>query len=105
MKIMKTLGYTLLTMGLVLIFYALASVLLVFMGVSKPPQLIVLNDIKINLPMGSSLTLLESDVLTSLMNLSLWYILMFFVLAAGEKIASIGIKILKELSIKIENQI
>jgi len=100
MKIIEITGYVLLTTGLILVFYALASVLLVFMRISYPPYLISLNDIKADL--GGSLTIIEGDTLTLLTNTFLWYILMFFMLIAGEKIAGIGIKILKELAVKAE---
>lgn len=102
MKIIEITGYVLLTTGLILVFYALASVLLVFMRISYPPYLISLNDIKAELPLGGSLTIIEGDTLTLLTNTFLWYILMFFMLIAGEKIAGIGIKILKELAVKAE---
>ena len=100
MKIIEVAGYALLTAGLILVFYALTSVILVFVGISYPPYLISLNDIKAELPLGGSLIIIEGDTLTLLANISLWYVFMFFILIAGEKIASIGIKILKELAVE-----
>jgi len=100
----KFVGYALLITGLALMFYSLISVFIVFTGGSQPPKVLIMNDITTSLPMDGTITIFEGDALTFLINSLLWYTLMFFTLTAGEKIASLGAKIIREIKVEVKSE-
>lgn len=115
----KTIGYLLLTIGIIIICAALAWLFLTFTGNSKPPQVFnveapsipvpaagfsldettlppqIANSIKETQNSPQSIKLIPDDVFSSLMNMSVFYLLAMFISSTGAKIASIGVSLIK----------
>jgi len=111
----KTIGWLLLLMGLLIIFYSLYSSFNIFTGRSSPPQIFVFSEKKTSsLEKGSSIGKIdEKEIITEivseqiknivplnfsekLLNLISWSIFAGILFFGGGKIAGLGIKLIKE---------
>jgi hypothetical protein len=95
----KNLGYALLSVGLVMIFISVYLMFDVFTGGRSPPILVHFSDISI--PMGSqgqvtTVSLVSGQTIDQLTAMGFWYMLMFFIMFAGGRIASLGVSLIKE---------
>jgi hypothetical protein len=106
----KAIGYVLLVIGLIAIFYSAFSVYAVFTGLMHPFNLFKFDAIKLDLgkfiiqaPSEQKLTqeIVPADVLNSPMNYFAHLLLMGFLASVGLKIASIGTMLLRPIKIKI----
>jgi hypothetical protein len=61
----KLVGYVLLAIGLILIFFSIFSMYSVFTGSSPAPSLIKVNDIKISIPGIGETTIFSGDAVVS----------------------------------------
>lgn len=93
----KIVGYILLAVGVAMIFLSIYLMYTVFTGVSAPPAVFNLSDISLPGQEGSSIVLMSGEDLSRLASMGAWLTLMFFVLYAGGKIASLGISLVKEI--------
>lgn len=109
----KTIGYSLLIVGLIAIFYSTFSVYTVFTGMNQPFNLFSFDAIKIDLskfiiqsPSEAELTqdIVPSDVLNKPMNYIGHLMLMGFLASAGLKIATIGTTMLRPIKVKVTEQ-
>jgi hypothetical protein len=95
----KKYGYALLSIGLIMMFMSVYLMINVFTGRRSPPVLVHFSDISI--PIGSSeqettVFLVSGQTMDQLTAMGFWYILMFFIMFAGGRIASLGINLIKE---------
>jgi len=101
-------GYGLLGVGLIFIFLAAYNVYTVFTGVSAPPEVFNLESISLNANNNAggtnSVELVSGKTASKFMDMSVWYILMFFMVQAGGKIASLGIQMVKEIKVVLKNK-
>ena len=98
----KTFGYILLTVGVVFLIFSIVEMLMVYSGNSPPPNLISLGDVTMPADNGASVTLIQGNQLSQLPNLFFWFLLMFFVLFAGGKIASLGVNMIKDIKVEVK---
>ncbi|MDD5347120.1 MAG: hypothetical protein PHT59_00750 [Candidatus Omnitrophica bacterium] len=101
----KIIGYALLGVGLVLIVIAAHNVYSVFTGVSAPPEVLRFGNIMMVLPNNQGTAeLVTGEVLNKFGNLMLWYIFMFFLVTAGNKIAGLGITLAREIKVTVKSK-
>jgi hypothetical protein len=97
----KIIGYILLALGIVLLFFSVYEMMDVYTGHSTPPQLISLSDISLSIQDGNA-TVIEGAQLSQLPNLLFWFILNGFILLAGGKIAQVGVNMVKEVKVEVK---
>lgn len=120
----KLIGYLLLFMGLFMIFLSLFLVFNALRGSFKPPQVsnYKLSPIELAMPAatpqipegtilpegfkfptGTNTTKIQipDDILNDLIGVSFYYLLMMFLASTGSKIAGIGVKMLKDIKVKV----
>jgi hypothetical protein len=109
----KVIGYVLLVIGLLAIFYSAFSVYAVFTGIMKPFDLFSFDAIKIDIgkfviqaPSDQNLTqdIVPSEVLNKPMNYIAHLLLMGFLASIGLKIANIGTYLLRPIKIKVHEE-
>lgn len=98
----KTVGYILLTIGIIFIFFSIYEMMNVFTGASPPPSLFNFSDIYFPGPEGSSVLMISGREMNKLVAMTFWYILMFFIMFAGGKIASLGVNLIREIRVEIK---
>ena len=97
----KIIGYILLALGVVLLFFSVYEMMDVYTGHTAPPQLINLSDISLPIQ-DANITVIEGAQLSQLPNLLFWFILNGFILLAGGKIAQVGVNMVKEIKVEIK---
>jgi len=98
-------GYVLLGIGIFLILKGLYGVYAVFTGAALPPSLFTIADVVLSLSGGSgSLRLLEGAQATKMADMATWYILMFFFVTAGSKVAGIGAQLVRQIQVTVKSQ-
>jgi len=78
----------------------------VFTGASAPPSLFNLSDVTFSIPQpeGASETMqiLSGQDMNRMAAMGTWYMLMFFIVYAGGKVASLGVNLLKEIKVEVK---
>jgi hypothetical protein len=95
----KVAGFVLLGVGLLMVFFAVWGVYGVFTGSYRAPVVVPMHAVTMSLVAQPGtppaiLELLKADVATQLLNMVVLYALMAFILMAGSRIASLGVKML-----------
>jgi hypothetical protein len=104
-KTEKVLGYILLGAGLLCVLITAYNVYTVFTGASAAPQIFKMDAIEIPATGNSpAVVLMSAQNLDRLMGLALWYILMFFFLQVGAKIAGLGIQLIREIKVSVKSK-
>ena len=99
----KIVGYILLAIGIAMIFFSVYEMVRVFTGASPPPNLFNFSDISIQMPEQAEETLLVSgEELNKLAAMVFWYMLMFFIMWSGGKIASLGVNMIREITVEVK---
>jgi len=93
----KIVGYALLIVGLVVIFFAVFEMIFVFTGSSGPPKLFSFSDISVN-----GTLVVSGKNMNTASGLLVWFVLMAFVMWGGGKIASLGVNLLREIKIEVK---
>ncbi len=102
-KIDKIIGYVLLTLGVILLLFSTVEMVSVYTGNASPPKLFNISDISLPTDQaGTNVTVIQGAQISNLPNLFFWFILMFFVLFAGGKIASLGVSMIKDIKVEIK---
>lgn len=103
MKDERIVGYVLLGIGLILIFFSIYEMITVFTGASPPPKLFNFSDIYFPAAGEAEPKLMiAGEELNKLVAMAFWYLLMFFIMWAGGKIASLGINLIKEIKVEVK---
>jgi hypothetical protein len=103
MKDEKIVGYILLAIGIIMIFFSVYEMMRVFTGGSPPPNLFNFSDISIQMSEQAEGTLLVSgEELNKLAAMAFWYMLMFFIMWSGGKIASLGVSMIREIKVEVK---
>jgi hypothetical protein len=103
MKDEKIVGYILLAIGIIMIFFSVYEMMRVFTGGSPPPNLFNFSDISIQMSEQAEETLLVSgEELNKLAAMAFWYMLMFFIMWSGGKIASLGVSMIREIKVEVK---
>jgi len=99
----KIVGYVLLTVGVAMIFVSVYLMFSVFTGVSSPPILLHFSDISLPLPGETEAApMISGQELSKMIAMGLWYLLMFFIMWAGGKVASLGVNLIKEVRVEVK---
>lgn len=93
----RTVGYVLLAVGLIVIFFSVFEMIFVFTGSSAPPKLFNFSDISSN----GTLVISGQDM-NKAAGMAVWFVLMAFIMWAGGKIASLGVNLLREIRVEIK---
>jgi len=112
MKDEKVVGYALLTVGVAMIFVSVYLMFNVFTGVRSPPELVHFSDISMPIPslgetepsLGETerISIVSGEDLSKIVAIGFWYILMFFIMWAGGKLASLGVSLIKETRVEVK---
>jgi len=103
MKNEKVVGYALLIVGVAMILVSVYLMFSVFTGASSPPVLLHLSDISFPIPgEGETMSVISGQESSKIFALGFWYILMFFIMWAGGKIASLGVSLIKEIKVEVK---
>jgi len=102
----KVVGYILLAVGVAMIFFSVYLMFSVFTGASAPPSLFNFSDISFSIPQpgGTSETvqIISGQDLSRMVAMGFWYLLMFFVVYAGGRIASLGVNLIREIRVEVK---
>ena len=97
----KVVGYALLAVGVGMIFVSVYLMFSVFTGASIPPLLFQFSDLSFSVPGGSeTVQLMSGENMNLMVAMGFWYILMFFVMWAGGKLATLGVSLIKEVRVE-----
>ncbi|MEM3530906.1 MAG: hypothetical protein QXD42_03820 [Nitrososphaerales archaeon] len=101
-KYEKVVGYILLTLGVVMILTSVYFMFSVFTGVTPPPRLFNFHNIYITTPDGGEMLVFSGEEIGKLLAMLFWFLLMFFIMMAGGKIASLGINLIREIKVELK---
>jgi len=100
-------GYILLTVGVVMMLISVILMITVFTGNMTPPKLFNFSDIYFPQMEGEADTtlIISGQNLSNMVAMGFWYMLMFFIMFAGGRIASLGINLIRvEVRVKEETE-
>ncbi len=89
----KILGYLLICIGLLLVFFSLVSMYKVFVDRQPAAPVVQLTDIQLQTQYGPMNIPMKNT--NTIANLGLFALFMLFILSAGNKLAGLGISMLK----------
>jgi hypothetical protein len=98
-------GYVLLVSGLIVIFLSIYGMWAVFSGGSPPPSLFSFSNISIPAGNGQNIVLMSGLELSKPFDIVFWSILMFFIMWAGGKIASLGVNLIREIKVEVKGHL
>jgi len=93
----KIVGYVLLALGVVVIFFAVFEMIFVFTGMNAPPKLFSFQDISAN-----GARVISGQDMNKAAGMLVWFVLMAFIMWAGGKIGSLGVNLLREIKVEIK---
>ncbi|VVB97758.1 Uncharacterised protein [uncultured archaeon] len=105
----KAVGYGLLIAGLVMIIFSVLSMYSVYTGATPAPPVITMNSVSISLPTGAGTPPVQAELISGiqsskLVNMGIWYALMFFVVSAGGRIGGLGVKLIREIKVEVKRE-
>jgi hypothetical protein len=102
----KVVGYILLAVGVVMIFSSVFLMFNVFTGASAPPRLFDFPDISLPIPQPGgapqTVRMISGQDMSTIVAMVFWYLLMFFIMLAGGKIASLGVNLIREIRVEVK---
>ena len=93
----RIVGYVLLTIGVIVIFFAIFEMIFVFTGSNAAPKLFNFSDISTN-----GTVLVSGQNMNKASDMLAWFILMAFIMWGGGKVASLGVNMLREIKVEIK---
>lgn len=100
----KVVGYTLLIVGLIVIVFAAINIFAVFTGKAEPVQLFNFAPVVLTLIPGTKPTeLFPARDLNQMANISAQLFLMGFLAGIGQKLASLGVQLVRPIVIKTKD--
>ncbi len=125
----RTTGYSLLTIGILIMIFAAFQIISVFTGKAEPITLFqmeqstisnssenqnnnsILDQIQ-NAALGQNngsaklpdVQIIDPEILNSILNLTVYYVIMQFLLSLGFKLANLGTQLLRPIQIKMKNR-
>lgn len=118
-------GYSLLFVGILIMIFATSQIILVFTGKANPIPLFQMDETStksdsdnsfiqqlqntagINRQQTSlpSVQLINPELLNRMLNLTVYYLIMQFLLGLGYKFASLGTQLIRPIQVKMKNRI
>ncbi|MEK7565986.1 MAG: hypothetical protein AAB506_02995 [Patescibacteria group bacterium] len=96
----KIVGYFLLGIGILVIVFAAANIYFVFTGQAQPVQLFHLSSVSLQIPNLGKTDLISAVDLNQTSNLGAQLLLMGFLAGIGQKLASLGVGLVRPIVIK-----
>lgn len=101
----KVVGYVLLAVGVGMILVSVYLMFSVFTGASIPPLLLHFSDVSFPVPGGNeTIKIASGEDMNRMVAMGFWYILMFFVMWSGGKLASLGVSLIKEIKVEAKSR-
>ena len=105
----KIVGYTLLIIGIMVIVLSALNVYAVFTGQMLPVQLFHLSGISLDLSQYTGVKtkpaeLVPAETLNQTSNLAAHLFLMGFIASMGQKLASLGVKLIRPIVVKLRDE-
>ncbi len=112
----RKVGYILLVAGILIMIYSATQIITIFTGKAEPLQIIqyempkqttTSNSVLNQMQGGGSLPmpqLFDSEAINEILNLSLYYFIMQFLMGLGYKFSSLGVSMLRPLVVQIKNK-
>jgi hypothetical protein len=100
----KVVGYILLAVGVTMIFLSVYFMFSVFTGSASPPMLFNLPDIYITIPEIGNVLLISGGEISKMVAMFFWYLLMFFIMVAGGRVASLGVSLVREIKVELKKE-
>lgn len=107
----KVIGYALLAVGVILIIFTAVNIYFVFTGRAQPVELFHSEGISLDLgslagaPVATNKTeLVTAADINLISNLTIQVILMGFLAGTGQKLASLGVQLLRPIVVKAKNE-
>ena len=98
----KITGYVLLILGIILIMFSLVNVYRVFTGIQQPVSLSNSVGLKVAVvPDSDPIEVLRGEDVNQLTNITLYYLLMSFVVSCGFKVSTLGVQLLRPVEVKL----
>jgi hypothetical protein len=81
----------------------------VFTNLTQPPEIFKMKSLSFSVSAGAVNPSAAVDIaldpeVRKIVNLSLYYLFMLFIVVVGSKIGSLGIQLIKEISVKMKSQ-
>lgn len=106
----KVVGYILLTVGIIIIVFSAVNIYFVFTGRAQPVELFHSEGISLDLGSlaGAPVATKKTELVTAtdinlISNLTIQVILMGFLAGTGQKLASLGVQLLRPIVVKAKN--
>ncbi len=114
----RTVGYILLVVGILIMIYSTWQIITIITGKTQPPHLIdykspessISTDGLLGKLQGSSggsmpmPQLFDTKALNDIINLSIYYLVMQFLLGLGYKFSSLGVSMLRPIVVQVKNK-
>ena len=105
----KIVGYTLLVIGIIVIVLSALNIYAVFTGQMLPVQLFHLNGISLDLSQYTGVKakpaeLIPAETLNQTSNLAAHLFLMGFIASMGQKLASLGVELVRPIVVKLRDE-
>lgn len=101
----KIVGYVLLIVGLISIVFSAMNVFFVFTGQAQPGELFNFSPVSVALAPGTKpVELVSARELNQTTNLTFHLLLMGFLAGAGQKIASLGVQLIRPIVVKLKEE-
>jgi hypothetical protein len=103
------LGYVLLCIGLTCMAFALLCAYQIFTNVKSPPEIFQMESAVFSVSPYSNAPAVETKILLdpsikTIVNMLLYYMLMFFILSAGAKLSALGIQLLRRIKVVVRDK-
>jgi len=104
----KIFGYILLCIGLICISFAFYSMYNVFTNLTPPPEIFKMKSLSFSISAGVANPSTVTDIaldpeVRKIVNMSLYYLFMLFIVMVGSKISSLGIQLIKEIKVEMKS--
>ena len=100
----KIVGYVLLLVGLILIVFAVYSIYNSFTSGSAPISITIMGDEITIQGENETMTVegISGEGINKTVSLGLWWMAMFFVMLGGTRIASLGVKLIRDIKVEVK---
>ena len=105
----KLIGYCLLCIGLICILFAFHSTYMVFTNIAEPPEIFRMRDVGFFVSPGQGKPPMEVKItlepeMRKIVNISLYYLFMLFIVSVGSKIGALGMQFIREIKVEMKRE-
>ena len=111
MSLERIVGYVLLALGIVVMVFAAIQIVMVFTNKANPIEFftsesIIMQQVESEDIGGGSLSipqLIDPELLNNVLNMTVYFLIMNFLLGLGFKIANLGVQLVRPIKIEVRN--